>query len=140
MGVTDRPAGQHCPIAIANADIRRLAVGVLLTNVKHAILVPGHVVRPTHVGPHADELSSGGEDLHAPVGTVTDVDPAVRCDQNAMRQVELTGSGLAWLAPGVDEPAVTRKPVHASVAIAIGNVNIAGGAWHHLGGVVKRTS
>ena len=78
--------------------------------------------------------------MHASIGAVADVDPPIRCDQHAVRQVELTGCGLAWLAPGVDELAVARKPVHPAVAVAIGNVEIAGGARHEFGGVVKGTS
>src|SRR5262249_2456390 len=109
MGMARPPARQHGAVAIANADIRWLTVGLLLTDVKHAIFVPGDVVRPTHASPHADKLPVGRENLHAPVGTVADVDFAVRVDQHTVRQVELAGSGLAWLAPGLDELAVARK-------------------------------
>jgi hypothetical protein len=53
--------------------------------------------------------------------------------------VELTGGGLTRLAPGLDELAVARKPMHASVAVAIGNVDITRRAGRHLGGIIKRT-
>src|SRR5262249_21191528 len=137
--VADLPAGKHRPVAIANADKRRRPVGLLLGYVKHAILVPGDIVRPAHASPHADELSVGRENLHASIGAVADVDLPIRSNQHAMRQMELTRCSLPWLAPGVDELAVARKAVHSGVAVAIGNVEIARGARHEFGRVVKGT-
>src|SRR5215813_931711 len=54
--------------------------------------------------------------------------------------MELTGCGLAWLTPGVDELAVARKPVHPGIAVTIGDVEIARGTRHEFGGIVKGTS
>src|SRR5262249_40050125 len=68
-----------------------------------------------------------------------DIDLPIRSDQHTVRQVELTGCSLAWLTPGVDELAVARKAVHSGIAVAIGNVQIARGARHEFGGVVKGT-
>src|SRR5215475_8302902 len=140
VGVADLPAGEYPSVAIANADKRWRSVGLLLADVKHAILVPGDIVWPAHASPHADELSVSRENLHASVGAVAHVDLPIRCDHDAVRQVELAGCGLAWLAPGVDELAVARKAVHPGVAVAIGDVEITGGARHELGGIVKGPS
>src|SRR5262249_1643205 len=109
VGMADLPAGKHCPVAIANADKWRRPGALLLADVKHTIFVSGDVVRPAHARPHADELSVGGEYLHASIGAVADVDLPIRSDQHTVRQVELTRCSLAWLAPGVDELAVARK-------------------------------
>src|ERR1044072_4923653 len=122
VGVADLPAGEYRPVAIANADKRRCPVGLLLADVKKAILIPGDVIWPAHASPHADELPIGRENLYTSIGAVADIDLPIRSDQHAVRQVELTGCGLAWLAPGVDELAVARKAVHPGVAVAIGNV------------------
>src|SRR5262249_7918695 len=111
VGVADLPAGEHCPFAIANTDKRWRPVGLLLADVKHAILVSGDVIWPTHASPHTDELSVGRENLHAAIGAVADIDLPIRSDQHAMRQVELAGCGFARLAPGVNELAVARKAV-----------------------------
>src|SRR4029453_7213999 len=54
--------------------------------------------------------------------------------------MELTGCGLARLPPGVDELAIARKPVHPGIAVAIGNVEIARGAGHEFGRIVKGNS
>src|SRR5262245_46365676 len=140
VGMAALPAGEYPSVAIANADKRRRPVGLLFADVKHAILVPGDIVWSAHASPHADELSVSRENLHASVGAVAHVDLPIRCDQDAVRQVELAGCGLAWLAPGVDELAVARKAVHPGVAVAIGNVQIARRARHKLSGVVKGTS
>src|SRR5215510_1846089 len=140
VGVADLPASEHRSVAIANADKRRRPVGLLLADVKHAIFVPGDVIWPTHTSPHADELPIGRENLHAAIGAVADVDLPIRSDQHAVRQVELTGCGLAWLAPGVDELAIARKAVYPGITVAIGNVEITRGTGHELGGVVKGTS
>src|SRR5262245_44295781 len=80
VGVADLPAGDHRPIAIANADKRRRSVGLLLADVKHAILVSGNIVRPAHTSPHADELPVGRENLHASISAVADVDLAIWID------------------------------------------------------------
>src|SRR6476661_8493214 len=93
------PLREHLSVAIANADIRGRTVGFLLADVKDAILVPGNVVGAAHTGPHADEISVGGKNLHAPVAAVADIDLAVRCDHKAVRQMKVTGLSLAGLAP-----------------------------------------
>src|SRR5215470_3321144 len=72
--MTDLPARQHRPVAIANADKRRRPVGLLLADVQHAILLSGDVVRSAHASPHADEFPVGRENLHASIGAVADVD------------------------------------------------------------------
>src|SRR5438093_7286003 len=140
VGVADLPAGEHRPVAIANTDKRRRPIGLLLADVKHAVFIPGDVIWPAHASPHADELSVSRENLHASIGAVADVDLPIRSNQHAVRQVELTGCGLAWLAPGVDELAVAREAVHPGIAIAIGDVEIAGGARHQLSRIVKGAS
>src|SRR5262249_58362664 len=98
VGVADLPASEHSPVAIANADKRRRPVGLLLADVKHAIVVSGEVIWPAHASPHADELSVGREYLHASIGAVADVDLPIRSDQHTVRQAALTRHGLAWLA------------------------------------------
>ena len=127
MGVADRPAGEHRPCAIANAGKCRLTVGFLLNDVKDAVPVPGNIVRPAHARPHADESAVAGKNLHAPVAAVADVELFIGSDHKTVRQVKLAGPGLARLAPRLDELSLARKPVHPAVAVAVRNVEIAGG-------------
>src|SRR5262249_33009722 len=54
--------------------------------------------------------------------------------------VDLRGWVLAWWSQGVDGVASARKAGPRGVAVASGNVEIAGRARHELGGVVKGTS
>ena len=79
---------------------------------------------PVHVVPLGLVPAVAVEDLHAVVLAVGHVHPAVGVAADVVRDVELAGIG-ARLAPRVQELAVRRVLVHARVAVAVGDVEIA---------------
>ena len=81
--------------------LRRLAlVPPQLGDVGAALRVEHQVGRPLRVGPLGEVLAVRAEDLDAVVLAVADEDAPVRGDGDAVRQVELAGTG-ARDAPGV---------------------------------------
>src|SRR5262249_56341869 len=83
-------------------------------------------------------VERGGEDLGAAVLPVTDIHRAVGPDPEAVRQVELPRRLFARIAPGGDQAAVLREAMHAAVAVAVRDVEIARWRRDHLGGLVER--
>ena len=77
-----------------------------------------------HVDPLRLELAVAGADLDAVVLAVGDVDPAVGFAADVVGDVELARIG-ARLAPREEQLAVRRELVHARVAVAVGDVEIA---------------
>src|SRR5438874_4490813 len=80
--------------------------------------------RPMHVGPLRLVLAVAVEDLDAMVLAIGDVHPALGVAADVVRDVELARVG-AGLAPRVEPAAVRRIRVHARVAVAVGDVEIA---------------
>ena len=117
-------AGEHISLAIADADIGRLALVFLLGDVKIAVLAAGDVVGAPHAGPLAEEVAVRREDLDALVRSIGDVKLAIVVEGDAVRQVELA-LAMARRAPRFDEPAVARKAVHAGVTVAVGHIDVA---------------
>ena len=64
------------------------------------------------------------EHLHAMILAVGDIDPAVGVGCDVMHDVELAGIA-ARLAPGLEQLAVGRVFVHAGIAVAVGDVDLA---------------
>src|SRR5262249_4326020 len=62
------------------------------------------------------------EHLDAMVLAISHVDPALGIAADVVRDVELARIG-AWRAPGQPQPAVDAELVHATVAVAIGDVD-----------------
>ena len=87
----------------------------------------GNVVGAGHVGPHLQEFALTGEDLYPAVLPVADVNQPLLINQQAVGQVELSRAALARLAPRRNEPPVAAEAVHPAVAVAIGDVQVAGG-------------
>ena len=79
--------------------------------------------RALRVGPLGEVLAVRAEDLDAVVLAVADEDAPVRGDGDAVRQVELAGAA-ARHAPRPSELAARREPVHATVAVAVGDVQV----------------
>src|SRR5579862_599330 len=98
-----REAGQHMALAVADADLRRLAVVFLLGDVEIAVLAAADVVGAAHAGPLALEVALRREDLDALVGPVGDVEEAGIVEGDAVRQVELARP-VARRAPRFNEP------------------------------------
>ncbi|RXH39552.1 hypothetical protein XH94_16700 [Bradyrhizobium zhanjiangense] len=55
---------------------------------------------------------------------IGDIDPAIGVGDDIVHDVELAGIG-ARLAPALDQLAVGRELVHAGVAVAVGDVDLA---------------
>src|SRR5437870_1237885 len=106
-----REAGEHVTLRVADADLRRFAVVLLLGDVEIAVLAAADVVRPAHAGPLAEKLALRREDLDALVRAVGDVELAVVVERDRVRQMELPRA-VARRAPRFDQPAVAGETVH----------------------------
>jgi hypothetical protein len=122
---------------IAEGDVGRIAIGLLLGDGVGSIRAACDVVRAAHAGPLTKERALGREDLDAAVGSVGNIELAVVVDRDAVRQMELS-LGMARRAPGRDELAVACEAVHAGIAVAVGYINVAIRVGDHFGGVVER--
>src|SRR5262249_27264047 len=83
-----------------------------------------------------EELAVGVEDLDAVVLAVADVDAALFVEADGVRQVELA-LALALLTPLLQQLALFRELQHPRVAVAVGDVEVAGGSHGHLGRAVE---
>ena len=134
-GVPQRASRRAVLVEDAHAALARIADGPValrglalvppqLGDVGAALAVEDDVRRPLRVGPLGQVLAVRAEDLDAVVLAVADEHAAVGGDGDAVRQVELAGP-VARLAPRPLELAVRREVVHAAVAVAVGDVEIA---------------
>ena len=89
------------------------------------VLPQDHGVRPVDVVPHGDEPARGVEDLDAVGLPVGHVDALVRADDDVVGADELAGVD-AGAAPGQLVLALGREDVDCGVAIAVGDVELAG--------------
>src|SRR5262249_61963713 len=105
-------ASQHLAALLHHADGRPL-----LAHVGDLLRVEGDVRRLDDVPPLGEELARPREDLDPAVLAVADVHLPLLVDPEAVRQMELAGLLLAGLAPGVEQRALAREPVHAAVAV-----------------------
>src|SRR5439155_5619167 len=95
-----------------------------LRDAEAAIGTEHEMGRPLHVRPFRDELPVRREHLDAVVLAVAHEDAAITQHADAVGDPELSRSG-AGLAPRSNEPAVGREVVHARVAIAVTDVQLA---------------
>src|SRR4029079_13782401 len=108
-----------------------------LGHIHVALGIEGEMRRALRIGPLLEELAVRAEDLdpgdfpvaheHAPVGG----------DGDAMRQPELAGA-VAGLAPRALQLPAGREHVHARIAIAVRDVDLALGADGDVGWTVER--
>ena len=77
------------------------------------------------------------EYLHAVVLAIGDIDPAIRVGDDVVHDIELAGIS-AGLAPSLDQLSVRREFVHAGVAVAVGDVDLAFGRQRRMGAAVER--
>ena len=129
--------GEDTAGRVDDTDAGGTAVDLALADEEVAFGVAGDVHGALDVVPELDELAVEGEELDAVVLAVAD-DDAVAVDDEAVGQVEVVGLGLAGLTPGLDQLALAGEAVDAGVAVAVGDVEIAGGRGDQLGGVVER--
>ena len=80
--------------------------------------VDGDLRWPLDVGPFAEVVALGRDELDAVVLAIGDQHPAVSEHGHPVRQVELA-AGHAWRAPRSDQATIEVELVHARVAIAI---------------------
>src|SRR6266852_9581979 len=138
---------QHLALVTVDADPRSYVVYVVvdahtaadLADVEAALRTGLHEqARGTvHVVPLRLELAVAVEHLDAMVLAVGDVDPPVRVAADVVRDVELARVG-AGLTPRAEQRAVRRVLVHARVAIAVGDVEIALWRQRRVRAPVKR--
>ena len=96
------------------ADVERVGAGI-----------GAEPARPVQVVPLAQVLPAAVEDLHARVLAIGDVDEAGGVGGDVVRDVEAAGVG-ARLAPGQQVATLGIELVHARVAVAVGDVDVAG--------------
>ncbi len=124
-------------------EVRRLEVdahaGAELADDEGRLLAAAAVeaARAVQVVPLRLVLAVAVEHLHAVVLAVGDVDPAVVVGGDVVGDVELAGLA-AGLAPRHDQLAVGRELVHARVAVAVGDVDLALGRERGVGAAVER--
>src|SRR5207249_7101929 len=123
-------ARQDLAVSIEDADRRPQ-----LAHVGHLLRVEVDVGRPMDIAPLGDELPARVEHLDAAVLPVADVDESLRVDPQAVGQVELAGLLLARRAPRREQGALRREAMHAAVAVAVRDVEIARRRRDHLGGL-----
>ena len=93
--------------------------------------------RPVQIVPLRLVFAVAVEHLHAMVLAVGDIDPAVGVGGDIVHDVELAGIG-AGLAPAFDQLAVRRVFVHAGIAIAVGDVDLALRRQRGVGAAMER--
>ena len=131
------PAGEETAVAVEHADppVPRLGDGAValrglalvppqLRDVGAPLRIEHEVRRPLGVGPLREVLAVGAEDLDAIVLPVADEDAPVRGGRDPVRQDELAGP-LAGHAPRALQVPARGELVHAAVAVAVGDVEIA---------------
>ena len=126
------PAGDE--VAVHRPDTDAVAAA-LLDDVDDVVVYP-EVAGGGHVGPFLDELAFVGEQLHAVVLAVGDIDAAVLVDPDIVEQGELAGAG-SLPAPGLDQLAVRAELVDAMPAVAVGHEQAAVGRDGEAGGHVE---
>jgi hypothetical protein len=148
---TARPCGAaavrvvHADPAVARLGDRTMPLRGLalvppqLGNVGASLRVEHEVGRALRVGPLAQILAVGTEDLDAIVLAVAHEHTAVGGDGDAVGDEELAGA-LARRAPRALELAGRRELVHAAVAVAVGDVEIALWADRQIRGPVERSA
>src|SRR5262249_21946534 len=94
--------------------------------------VDEHLTGTGDIGPLAAEDAVRREELQAAVLAVGDAHGAVLVDGQAVRDVELTRAA-ARFAPRLLQPAVGREAVDAGVAVAVGDVEVAGRSERQVG-------
>src|SRR6185312_12344967 len=77
------------------------------------------------------------EHLHAMVLAIGDIDPAIGVGRDVVHDVELPGIA-ARLAPGFQQLAVGRIFVHAGIAVAVGDVDLALRRQRGVGAAMER--
>ena len=129
--------------ADARADAGRLRIhrhpGSALADIRQRTLPSRHAqpARAVQVVPLRVILALPVEHLHAVVLAVGHIDPAVLVAADVVHDVECAGIG-ARLAPGELQLAVWRILVHARVAVAVGDVDVALGRQRGVGAAVER--
>src|SRR6185436_19201292 len=88
------------------------------------------------MGPHAEELAFGCEDLDAIILAVADIDSALGVELHGVGRVELAGS-TSGLTPFKEIFAVLGKLDYARVAVAIGHIEAAITGEGDVGGLIK---
>src|SRR2546425_392070 len=149
-GVRAAPPREHASVPVVDADTtvprlldrsmatRRLAlVPPQLGDVGAALRVEHEVRGALGVRPLREVLALGAEDLDAIVLAVADEDAAIRVDGDAMRQVELARPGARY-APGLLELAGRREAMHPTVAVPIGDIEVAPRTDGQIRGPVER--
>ena len=98
---------------------------VQLDHVHHFIFVYEYVARPSEICPLVQKIPSRRENLDAVVFPVGHEYAAVGVHPHTVGHMELAGGGFAGLTPGKNKIPACGEFVHPSVAVAIGNVQVA---------------
>ena len=126
------PAGYQ--LAVHRPDAHAVAAA-LFYDVDDVVMYP-QVAGGGHVRPFLDELALVGEQLHAVVLAVGDIDAAVLVHPDVVQQRELAGAG-SLLAPGLYQLAAGAELVDAMPAVAVRDEQAAVGRYRQSGGHVE---
>jgi hypothetical protein len=94
------------------------------------------VLRRTQMGPHAEELPLGSEDLDAIILAVAHIDRTLGVELHGVGCIELAGS-TPGLTPFEQIPALLGKLDYACVAVAVGHIEVAVSRKGNVGGLIE---
>src|SRR5262249_28272565 len=151
-GVGAAPSGQQPAVLVIDADaavsrlvdrpvaLRRLSlVPPQLGDVGAPVAIEHDVRGSLRVGPLLEILAVGAEDLDAIVLAIAHEYAAVPVDGNAVREIEFARS-MPGHAPRMPQLAARGKAVHATVAVAVGDVEITLGPDREIRRPVERAA